>query len=143
MGERLHILLVEDNVLDAELLLRELKRNGYTPVSARVETPEELSAMLAGGPWDLVIADNSMPRFSGAMVLERLRGIERVPPVIIVSGSYSAGAAEGLIGAGAQDFVAKGDTPALLDAIGRALAAGAGAPPPTGPVSGLGPTFGE
>ena len=123
MGGRLRVLVVEDNVLDAELLLRNLKRNGYVPVSARVETPEELSAMLAADSWDLVIADNSMPHFSGSIVLEQLRNVEPALPVIIVSGSYSDEAARALIHSGALDFVPKGDSSALLDAIRRALAA--------------------
>jgi CheY-like chemotaxis protein len=127
MAERLRVLIVEDNVLDAELLVRELKRHGYAPVSARVETLEDLCAALAAESWDLVITDNSMPRCSGAMVLEQMRSIEPALPVIIVSGGYSKEMAHTLIDAGAQDVLPKGDSPALLDALGRALAArGAG-----------------
>src|ERR1700722_14563533 len=109
MAENLRVLLVEDNVQDAELLVRELKRNGYAPDSMRVESPEEMSAALAAGSWDLVIADNSMPRFSGAMVLDQLRGIEPALPAIIVSGSCSDEMARTLIRAGAQHVLPKGD----------------------------------
>lgn len=122
MAERLRVLIVEDNVLDAELLLRELKRNGYAPVSARVETLEDMCAALAAETWDLVITDNSMPRCSASMVLEQMRSTEPTLPVIIVSGGYSRDMAQALIDAGAQDVLPKGDSSALLDALRRALA---------------------
>ena len=61
MSHPLRVLIVEDSADDALLLLRELRRGGYDPASERVETPEDFSAALAGGSWDLVIADYALP----------------------------------------------------------------------------------
>ncbi len=63
----LRALVVEDSEDDTALLLRELQRNGYDPVYARVETAETMSMQLSTYPWDIVFSDFSMPQ------LQRLR----------------------------------------------------------------------
>ena len=59
----LRVLLVEDSENDAMLLLRELRRGGYKPLSQRVYTPEDMeealrSADATDGPFEVVIGDN-------------------------------------------------------------------------------------
>src|SRR5713101_1539141 len=83
----LRVLIVEDCEDDAALLLRELRRGGYAPSFERVDTPGAMSAALDRQTWDLVVADYSLPQFSGlaALALLQERGLDL--PFIILSGT--------------------------------------------------------
>jgi sigma-B regulation protein RsbU (phosphoserine phosphatase) len=83
----LRVLIVEDSEEDCLLVLRELERGGYEPFHERVDTPEEMQRALAErGPWDVVLSDWRMPRFSGIGALEMAREAGSEAPFIIVSG---------------------------------------------------------
>jgi signal transduction histidine kinase len=119
--EKLRALLIEDNPLDAELLLRELRR-GYDIVTyERVETAEALSTALDKQPWDVVVSDYSLPQFSApaALSLIKARGIDI--PFIIVSGTIGEETAVEAMRAGAHDFMTKGKLARLLPAIEREI----------------------
>ncbi|MFI5306848.1 MAG: response regulator [Polyangiales bacterium] len=115
------LLVVEDNELDAELVLRELTRGGFTVSFERVDTPEALSAALDRGGWDLIISDYSMPRFSApaALALVKQKGVDL--PFIIVSGTVGEEIAVEAIRAGAHDFMTKGAFARLIPAVEREL----------------------
>lgn len=97
----LRVLIVEDVEDDAVLLLLELKRGGYEPVSERVDTPQAMSAALAQ-PWDIILSDYSMPHFSATAALELLQQSGRDIPFVIVSGSIGEEAAVNAMRAGAS-----------------------------------------
>ena len=117
----LRVLIVEDSEPDAELLLRELRRGGYSPEHLRVETRKELDDAIARQPWDLIISDYSMPSFNGlhALKVAQENGIDI--PFIIVSGSIGEDVAVAAMKAGAHDYLIKGHTARLLPAIAREL----------------------
>ncbi len=133
----LRVLIVEDNEDDALFMLRELKRGGYEVTSTRVETAEEMRAALlpspreappkgagrgAGGEgWDLVIADFSLPHFSGPQALEVLHESGLDLPFIIMSGTINEENAVAALRAGAHDFITKGKWSRLLPAIEREM----------------------
>jgi two-component system sensor kinase FixL len=121
MGQKLRVLIVEDNERDAALLVRELKQGGYDLSFERVDTPEAMGAALDGQSWDLVISDYSMPRFSGPRALDLVRKTQLDLPFIIVSGTVSEKIAVESMRAGARDFMAKGEFHRLLPAIEREL----------------------
>ena len=77
MGRPLRVLVIEDVPDDAELMLRELRRAGYDPTAERVESDAAMRAALAAGPWDAVLSDNSLPRFSAAAALKLLGELDR------------------------------------------------------------------
>jgi CheY-like chemotaxis protein len=83
----LRVLIVEDSVDDAALLVRELGRGGYQVTFERVETPEGLHSALATQSWDLMITDYTMPRFSGLGALKMLKQTGIDIPFVMVSGS--------------------------------------------------------
>lgn len=122
MGVPLKVLLVEDYEDDALLLLKELRRGGYDPVSERVDTTEAMEAALDEREWDLVIADHSMPAFSSSAALELLRrkGFADLP-FIIVSGQIGEQVAVEAMKAGAQDYIMKNNLARLNSAIEREL----------------------
>jgi len=67
-------------------LLRELRRRGFEPIFARVETRSAMTAALEQS-WDVVISDWSMPHFSAGDALALLQETEHDLPFIIVSGT--------------------------------------------------------
>jgi DNA-binding response OmpR family regulator len=81
----LRLLLIEDSEHDAELLLAHLQQGGYEPDWERVESEEALNAALDRKTWDLVIADYTMPGFSGTAALSILRSRGFDMPFIFVS----------------------------------------------------------
>jgi len=121
MSHPLRVLIVEDSADDALLLLRELRRGGYDPASERVETPEDFSAALAGGSWDLVIADYALPRFSAPAALAIFRETELDAPFIVVSGKVGEEAAVATMKAGAHDYFMKDNLTRLAAAVDREL----------------------
>ena len=64
MSHQLHVLIVEDNPADAELLVRELRRAQFDPQWQRVETEEDYLANLRPD-LDLILSDFEMPEFGG------------------------------------------------------------------------------
>ena len=72
MGSHLRILLVEDSEDDARLVLREIQRGGYQVEFERVESAEAMRDALLRQPWDAIICDFSLPRFSAPKALELL-----------------------------------------------------------------------
>jgi signal transduction histidine kinase len=119
MTNSLRVLIVEDNELDATLMLHELRRNGYDVTYERVDTPEAMSAALESQPWDVVLSDYTMPRFSGPAALSLVREQTLDLPFIIISGTIGEEAAVTSLRAGAHDFLVKGALARLVPAIER------------------------
>jgi signal transduction histidine kinase len=121
MNQELRVLIVEDSEDDTLLLLRELRKGGYEPVWERVETPEAMTATLAKGPWDMVVSDYVMPRFSGLAALDVLKQSGQDLPFIIVSGNIGEDIAVNAMKAGAHDYILKGNLTRLVPAVEREL----------------------
>src|SRR5690242_16847980 len=121
MATPLRVLLVEDSVDDATLLLYELKRGGYDPIHQRVDTPDALAQAFSTGTWELVLVDFTMPRFSGRKALEMVKARDSDVPFIFVSGTIGEDAAVAAMKSGAHDYIIKGNLKRLLPAIEREL----------------------
>ena len=119
----LRVLLIEDYEEDAVLLQRHLARAGYAVDARRVETADELRAALAEEtPWDLVIADYTLPAFGARDALKIIQTSGVDLPFIIVSGTIDEVSAVNAMRAGAHDYVLKGHLERLLPAIEREIA---------------------
>src|SRR6266566_2408417 len=121
MNSALRVLIVEDSDDDSELLLRELRRGGYAPAYERVASAAGLKDALEHQTWDLVIADNSMPGFTGMEALALVRARHPDLPFICVSGTTSEDQAVAAMRAGATDYFVKGQIKRLPAAIAREL----------------------
>ena len=121
MVDSLKILIVEDSEDDALLLIRELRKSGYTPFFDRVDSPETLQLALQEQIWDLVITDHKMPLLNSETVLATVNASGKDIPVIIVSGIIPESIAIANMKAGAQDYIMKDNLARLIPAIEREL----------------------
>ena len=76
---------------------------------------------MGGGPFDLILSDETMPGFSAATALDVLRETGKDIPLIVVSGTIGEEAAVRLMKAGAQDLVLKDHIARLGPAVQREL----------------------
>ena len=121
MDERVNILLIEDNSADVELILRELRKSGLSHECKLVADRDALIRALRTQPWDVILADYSLPEFTGAHVIEYLREEQQDIPVILVTGSLPEERAVPLLSEGVEDFVIKDRLGRLPYAIRKAL----------------------
>ncbi|MCU0874457.1 MAG: response regulator [Pirellulaceae bacterium] len=128
----LRVLIVEDSEIDAQLLVRELQRFGYAPEWERVDDPKALQAALVRQSWDLVLADYSMPRFSGLDALDLVNASKLGVPFILVSGTIGEETAVSAMRAGASDYLLKDRLTRLGAAVRRSLLEAEQAPPSGG-----------
>ncbi len=117
----LRLLLVDDSEDDAMLVSRELKRAGYELSFFRVDTPQAMQAALERETWDFVIADYSMPNFSGLAALKLMQDKGLDLPFILVSGTIGEDVAVIAMKAGAHDYLMKDDLMRLAPAVEREL----------------------
>jgi PAS domain S-box-containing protein len=118
--EAIRVLILEDSELDAELALRALRTEGFAVEWTRVDTPEEFEQRLSE-PWDVMLADYAMPRFSAPEALKLMRAHGVTVPLIVVSGSISDEAAVDCLKLGAADYLLKDRIGRLGNAVRTAL----------------------
>ena len=121
-GRRVRILLVEDRVSDAELVLHELRRAGLDPDWQRVDDEPAFRAKL-NPSIELILADFNMPQFDAMRALAILKESGLDIPFIIVSGSIGDGAAVASMKGGAHDYIFKDNLSRLAAAVNRELEA--------------------
>src|SRR5260370_12177942 len=85
VSEALRVLIAEDSEDDALLLVRELRRGGYTLTYERVASAAAMTVALDRQSWDLVIGDHTMPQFVGLAALALVRERRLDIPSIHVS----------------------------------------------------------
>ncbi len=117
----MRLLIVDDSPADAELLRFEFEREGYSPVSCRVETESDLRDALHTAEWDMVIADDAMPHLNSMQALNVLKKSRRDIPFIIYSGTMNHRSAAVAMKEGVQDYVVKGDLARLIPSVAREL----------------------
>ncbi|PAW80139.1 MAG: hypothetical protein B9S32_02055 [Verrucomicrobia bacterium Tous-C9LFEB] len=117
----LRILYLEDSETDCELVRQLLLSEGISCDIQRIVSESELHDALGQPDFDLILADCTLPGFSGIHALEIAR--ERAPqiPFIFVSGTiFEETAIESLRG-GATDYVLKNRLSRLVPAVRRAV----------------------
>jgi len=120
MNEPICALIVEDEAVEAELIVERLLEDGFAPAWRRVDGEASFVAALATRP-DIVISDWRLPRFSGRRALEIVRERDEDIPFVIVSGYIGEDAAVEALHAGADDYVQKDRLARLGPAVRMAL----------------------
>jgi len=129
MANPLHILLLEDDAADAELIAQELQAAGFAFELTRIQSEQELRHELKTAASDLILSDHGFPSFDGFKALQIVRATQPELPFIFISGSNDQGMVARMYEEGATDYVYKRDVGDLSPAIRRALAAPAEALP--------------
>lgn len=99
-----HILLIEDDLSIAEMLLKALTKEGYSLTTAY--DGEEGLLAFERHTYDLVLVDLMMPKVDGMEVIRQIRTHSAVPILIMSAKDSDVDKALGL-GFGADDYVAK------------------------------------
>ena len=115
----LRVLLVEDSLDDAALVLIELKRYGLSITAKRVDTADALKEALASEAWDVVISDYTMPGFDGREAMQIVKARQPDLPFIIVSGAVGEDIAVECMRIGATDYLLKDQLARLGAAVER------------------------
>lgn len=120
MTNPLRVLIVEDSEPDTALVVDAIQQGGYEVDWERVQSARSTAEALQK-EWDLVIADYTMPYFSGLEALTLVQEREADLPVIIVSRSLDEDAAVAALHLGATDYVMKNNLGRLVPAVDRAM----------------------
>jgi len=120
MQVSIRLLIIEDSMDDAALLLLLLRQGGYGVHSERVDSAAGLAQAL-NKKWDIIISDHSMPQFSGTEALKMVRARDVEVPFIFVSGTIGEDAAIDAMRTGAQDYLMKTNLKRLVTAVQREL----------------------
>jgi two-component sensor histidine kinase/PAS domain-containing protein len=117
----IRVLILENRLEDAELMLHELRRSWFDPTAVRLETESEYLDALKS-PADVILADFRMPQLDASRALELLQGLGLDIPFIVVSSSIGEDAAVALMRQGATDYLLKDRLRRLGPAVRRTLA---------------------
>jgi signal transduction histidine kinase len=118
---KLRALLLEDNQLDAELVLRALQKNDFEVSAVIVQDEAEfVKALVAHAP-EVVLADYNLPNWKGMEALAVLRRQNLDIPMILVSGALGDVTAVECIKQGVTDYVLKDGLARLPEVVRRAL----------------------
>jgi len=121
MKKAISILLLEDNVADAELVEAVLQKEGFTIDVRRVLTERDFHQALETWTPDLIISDYSLPSYTGRAALLAAKALSPETPFLFYSGTIGEEAAIEALKLGAIDYVLKDKPRRLVPAIERAL----------------------
>jgi signal transduction histidine kinase len=118
---RLRVLLIEDSPADAEIEIAELRRAGFDVAGDVVDTREQVRERLKKNPYDIILADYSLPNFRGMDALDMVRESSLTTPLILVTGALNSETAVECVKQGAMDYVLKDHLARLPISVRRAL----------------------
>jgi C4-dicarboxylate-specific signal transduction histidine kinase len=121
MEKEIRILMLEDTPTDAELNLRELRRESIPHTARRVETEQDFRREMESWRPDLILADYSLPAFDGLTALAIAREKRPEIPFIFVTGTMGEEIAIETLKNGATDYVLKHRLGRLIPSVKRAL----------------------
>lgn len=120
-GHPVRVLIVEDSIDDAELMIRHLRRGGFKPKSHRVESAGGLSQALEKDYWDVLLCDHNMPGFDSVQALKIVNESESDIPFLLISDSIPGDIAAKLIEQGAKATLSKQEMGQLVPAVVKEL----------------------
>jgi PAS domain S-box-containing protein len=119
--KKLRILMLEDEVRDADLVQHTLKDGGFDFAFRRVETEEGFLDALENFRPNVILSDHGLPAFDGFTALSLAQRKYPEAPFIFVTGSLGEEMAIKAPKSGAADFVLKHHLTTLAPALHRAL----------------------
>ena len=122
MNQPLHILHLEDNPADFQLVRDQLAHAGIAAEVSLATRRDEFIALVDKEKWDMILADYRLPDFTGLDALKLVREKNATVPFILLSGTIGELAAIESLKAGATDYVLKQNRERLPSSIRRAVA---------------------
>src|SRR4051812_16622574 len=121
MKNDIHILMLEDDSVDAELTNLALRKGGLNYSLIRVQTESQYTGELDHNPPELILSDYSLPGFNGYTALALAREHCPETPFIFVTGTMGEEVAIETLKSGATDYVLKTRLSRLVPAVHRAM----------------------
>ncbi|TWT54704.1 Response regulator PleD [Rubripirellula amarantea] len=104
----IRLLLIEDDELDAAILLRTLRKQTLISFTVdRVASMHEAITKLQVNDYDVALADINLPDAMGADSFEQLTAFDSCLPIIVLTGHEDDDLALRAVQSGAQDFISK------------------------------------
>lgn len=121
MKKDIRILMLEDNVADAELVKFALRDGGLNFTIRRVDAKAQYIKELEESPPDIILLDYALPDFDGFTALTMAQ--EKYPdiPFIFVTGTLGEEVVIEMLKSGATDYVLKTRLSRLVPAVQRAM----------------------
>lgn len=121
INENLHILILEDDEMDAELIQKIIKRSGIVFTSVIASDKEAFLNAIQENSFDIILADNSLPQFGSEDALQFIKEKQMDTPFILVTGTVSEEFAVNILQQGADDYILKRNMNRLPTAISMAI----------------------
>jgi two-component system NtrC family sensor kinase len=116
----LTVLVVEDEPMDFEVVVRVLQRSGLDARCRRVDNEEDYRVQLQAQP-DIILSDYVLPQFSALGALEVLKESGLDIPLIVLTGTVSEETVVESMKRGAADYLLKDRMMRLGSAVRRAI----------------------
>lgn len=116
----LRVLVVDDQKVDAELMVAALQNAGYSVAWQWVDNEARFRDLLSS-EFDLVLSDYQLAQFDGGRALKLLHEYELGVPFVVVSSIENPETAVECMKMGADDYVLKSQLARLGLVVGRAL----------------------
>jgi phosphoserine phosphatase RsbU/P len=120
VGDRIKIIVAEDNPIQREYLCLMIKKLGYNPIPA--EDGAEALRLLHSSHAQIIISDFEMPNLNGIELTREVRklALDHYVHIIMITGLNDDDFWREAMEAGADDFLNKASSPAMLKARIRA-----------------------
>jgi diguanylate cyclase (GGDEF)-like protein len=106
----IEVLLIEDDDLDATMLIRALRKQTVPSIEVdRVRRMSEAIEKLQKHDYSIALVDINLPDSSGAESFEKLRAFDARLPIVVLTGFEDDELAIHSIRSGAQDYICKGN----------------------------------
>ncbi len=98
-------MIVEDEAKIARVLTLELQHEGYRVTHA--EDGHQGLELALSGHWDLILLDIMLPKLNGVEVLRRIRQIDKLLPIIVLTARNTVPDKVSGLDLGANDYITK------------------------------------
>ena len=121
MARPIRVLHLEDSPRDAEMVRHKLDAGGVSCDIRLATSKDSFEAALAREPFDLIIADYTLPDYDGVAALKHAQETQPEVPVILISGTVGEEEAVKCLQFGATDYLLKQRLDRLVPAVQRAI----------------------
>ena len=122
MEKPIHILHLEDDLNDAEIIRATLESAGIVCEITLTKTANEFKNALQAGQYDIILADYKLPDYDGTSAMRLVKAQYADTPFIFVTGTMGEDIAIQALTEGGADYVFKKKLERLAPAIKRELA---------------------